>query len=256
MNDPKTSTAAGPFDQLPTREGYNRWAEIYDTEDNPLIVLEEPRVRELLGDVRGLRVADIGCGTGRHALRLAAEGAVVTAVDFSEGMMEKARAKPGADRIRWLHHDIGQPLPLGDGEFDRVLCALVLDHVQDLEAFFRELIRICRPEGVVVISSFHPAMMLRGVQARFVDPTTGRDTRPASFANSISDYVTGAVRAGLTIEHMSEHAVDEAFAARSARAAKYLNWPMLLMMRLHRSPSRDRVVRPPSGTAWEKKDAH
>lgn len=238
-----TPSSADGFDVLSTRDGYDRWAEIYDSEDNPLIVLEEPRVKELLGQVRGLRVADIGCGTGRHALRLAAEGAIVTAVDFSEGMMEKGQAKPGAEAIRWLHHDVGRPLPLGDGQFDRVVCALVLDHVQGLEAFFRELGRICRPEGFVVVSSFHPAMMLRGVQARFVDPATGRDTRPASFANSISDYVLGAVRAGLTIAHMSEHAVDAEFAARSARAAKYLDWPMLLMMRLLRREVGEASVR-------------
>jgi malonyl-CoA O-methyltransferase len=220
------------FEVLPTREGYDRWAEIYDTEDNPLIVLEEPQVRELLGEVRGLHVADIGCGTGRHALRLAAQGADVTAVDFSEGMMDKAKAKPGATDVRWLHHDIGRSLPFQNAEFDRVLCALVVDHVRELEAFFRELGRICRPDGFVVLSSFHPAMMLRGIQARFTDPATGREIRPASVANCLSDYVTAVLRAGLTIDRMSEHAVDEAFAARSARAAKYLHWPMLFMMRL------------------------
>lgn len=220
------------FDVLPTRQGYDRWAEIYDIEDNPLVGLEEPRVHDLLGDVRELRVADVGCGTGRHALRLSAEGALVTAIDFSERMMEKARAKSGAEKIQWVHHDLAQALPLGDGEFDRVLCALVLDHVKNLTGFFEELGRICRTDGFIVISSFHPAMMLRGVQARFTDPSTGRDTRPASHANQISDYVMAATRAGLRIDHMSEHAVDAAFAARSARAAKYLHWPMLLMMRL------------------------
>lgn len=220
------------FDVLPTRQGYDRWAEIYDTEDNPLVGLEEPRVYDLLGDVRGLRLADVGCGTGRHALRLSAEGALVTAIDFSERMMEKARAKAGAEKIQWVHHDLAQALPLADGEFDRVLCALVLDHVKNLTGFFGELGRICRTDGFIVISSFHPAMMLRGVQARFTDPSTGRDTRPASHANQISDYVMAATRAGLRIDHMSEHAVDAAFAARSARAAKYLHWPMLLMMRL------------------------
>ena len=40
-----------------------------------------------------------------------------------------------------------------------------------------------------------------------------------------------AVRAGLHLDHISEHAVDDALAARSPRAAKYLGWPMLLMMR-------------------------
>jgi malonyl-CoA O-methyltransferase len=220
------------FDVLPTRDGYDRWAEIYDKEDNPLIALEEPRVRELLGSVKGLRIADVGCGTGRHAMRLASEGALVTALDFSEGMMEKARGKDGAAGITWVAHDLSYPLPLPAGTFDRVLCALVLDHVKDVAALFRELRRICSPLGFIVVSSFHPAMMLRGVQARFTHPTTGRDTRPASHANSISDYVVGATRAGLTIDHMSEHAVDAEFAARSARAAKYLDWPMLLMMRL------------------------
>ena len=53
-------------------------------------------MRDALGDVRGRRVLDLGCGTGRHAIPLAAAGAVVTAVDFSEQMLAAARRKPGA----------------------------------------------------------------------------------------------------------------------------------------------------------------
>jgi len=83
------------------RSGYDRWSEIYDHEANPLIGLEEPVVREALGDVAGLAVLDLGCGTGRHAVWLANAGAAVTGIDFSEGMMEKARAKPGAARATW-----------------------------------------------------------------------------------------------------------------------------------------------------------
>src|SRR4029079_18860568 len=82
--------------ELPTREGYDRWAEVYDGEGNPLVEMEGPWVERLLGDVRGLAVADIGCGTGRHALRLAAAGAHVTAGGFSEGMPRRAPATPGA----------------------------------------------------------------------------------------------------------------------------------------------------------------
>ena len=70
------------------RVGYDRWSEIYDQEANPLVGLEEPVVREALGDVAGLSVLDLGCGTGRHALWMAAAGASVTAIDFSEGMMD------------------------------------------------------------------------------------------------------------------------------------------------------------------------
>jgi malonyl-CoA O-methyltransferase len=67
---------------LSIRAGYDRWALVYDHDLNPLPALEEPIMREAIGDVRGLTVLDLGCGTGRHALWLAASGAAVTALDF------------------------------------------------------------------------------------------------------------------------------------------------------------------------------
>jgi ubiquinone/menaquinone biosynthesis C-methylase UbiE len=223
----------GNFTILSTREGYDLWATIYDEEDNPLIALEEAEVPRLLGDVRGLAVADIGCGTGRHALALAAAGAAVTAIDLSGGMIAKARAKAAPGAVRFVQANLEKPLPLASTAFDRILSCLVLDHVANLDGLFAELRRICRPGGFIVISVMHPAMMLRGIQARFTDPATGREIRPASAPNQICDYVMAATRAGLTFGAMSEHSVTEALAARSPRAQKYLHWPLLLMMRLH-----------------------
>jgi 2-polyprenyl-3-methyl-5-hydroxy-6-metoxy-1,4-benzoquinol methylase len=217
---------------VPTQAGYDRWAEIYDGEDNPLVVLEEELFPPLVGPVSGLSVADIGCGTGRHALAWAGAGAQVTAVDFSEGMLQKAKAKPGAEAVRFLCHDLSKPFPLESGSFDRVFCCLVLDHISNPDAFFSELVRLCRPNGFVAVSVMHPAMMLKGVQARFTDPTTGRKIGPASHPNQISDYVMASVRARLKIEHISEHAVNAALVARSPRSEKYLGWPLLLLMKL------------------------
>ena len=219
---------------LPTDRGYDRWSAIYDEEANPLIILEEPRVIELLGDVEGLDVADIGCGTGRHALRMARAGARVTALDFSEGMLAKAVEKTGSNRIRFVRHDLERPFPLPDAAFDRVLCALVIDHVSNLASLFAEMGRICRKDGSIVISSMHPAMMLAGVQARFTDPETGENVYPASRPNQLSDYVMAALGAGLTIEHMTEHAVDGALVSKAPRAAKYDGWLLLLLMTLRR----------------------
>lgn len=227
--DPATP---GGFDVLPTREGYDKWAEIYDGEDNPLVALEESHVRRLLGPVSDLQVADVGCGTGRHSLRLLREGADVTALDFSTGMLSRAAAKEGWGRIRAIEHDLARPLPLTDASVDRVLCALVLDHIADLHLAFSEFRRVCRPDGWIVTSIMHPAMMLRGVQARFVDPATAREIRPESSPNQVSDYVRAAVQAGLHIDHISEHLVDAELIARSPRAAKHAGWPLLLMMKL------------------------
>lgn len=220
--------------RLTTQEGYDRWSQIYDGDGNPLIALEQPRVDDLLGDVRGLRIAELGCGTGRHALRLAAAGAQVTAVDFSEGMLARARSKDSTASIRWIAHDLSQRTPLETGAFDRVLCALVLDHVHFLDHLFGEMARIVRPgtDGRIVCSVMHPAMMLKGVQARFVDPVTGVKTLVESVPNQISDYVMAATRSGLRCTHMSEHAGDAAMVATVPRMEPHIGWPLLLMMAL------------------------
>ena len=217
---------------LPTQEGYDRWSAIYDAESNPLIVIEQPHVTRLLGDVSGRKVLDVGCGTGRHSVALAARGAVVTGVDFSSGMLAKARSKPGAAGVTFLQQDASGKLPFESGSFHRVISCLVVDHVQDLAGFFGELKRVVRADGFVVISVMHPAMMLKGVQARFSDPNTGEEVRPQSVANQISDYVMGATRAGFTFDELSEHAIGPDIVATTPRAEKYLGWPMLFLMKL------------------------
>lgn len=216
----------------PIRDGYDRWALVYDHDANPLPALEEPLVREAIGDANGLSVLDLGCGTGRHALWLAAEGARVTALDFSEGMLAEARGKPGAGAIRFIVHDLNRPLPFEDGGFDLAVSGLVLEHLRDLDAFFRETRRVLRADGRAVLSAMHPAMFLRGSQARFTDPESGEIVQPGSYPHTLGDFVMAAVRTGFRIEGIGEHAPDAAFAARYPRAEKYVGWPMLVVMRM------------------------
>jgi malonyl-CoA O-methyltransferase len=214
------------------RHGYDRWAAVYDHDRNPLPPLEEPVVRAALGDVRGKTVLDLGCGTGRHALWLAGEGAAVTAVDFSAGMLEEARRKAGAEGVRFVVHDLHEPLPFDDGSFDVVVSGLVLEHLRELDAFFAEARRVLRAGGRAVVSAMHPAMFLRGSQAAFTDPVSGEKVRPGSHRHTIGDFVTAAARSGFAIEAVSEHAPDAAFAERYPRAARYVDWPMLVVLQL------------------------
>lgn len=214
------------------RSGYDRWSEVYDHDQNPLVALEEPVVRDSLGDVRGLSVLDLGCGTGRHALWLAAAGARVTGVDFSEGMLAEARRKPGADSVRFLVHDLRQPLPFEAGAFDRVVSGLVLEHLPDLRFVFGEARRVLKPGARAVVSAMHPAMYLKGVWARFTDPATGEKVSPGSHPHTLGDFVMAALDAGFTLEAIVERAPDAAFAARLPRAEKYVDWPMLVMLQL------------------------
>jgi ubiquinone/menaquinone biosynthesis C-methylase UbiE len=221
---------------LPVQEGYDRWAPHYDDYDNAVIALEQPIITALLGSVSGLRVADIGCGTGRHALPMATQGAHVTGVDFSTGMLGTLRAKlersdgAAASRLELIEHDISTGLPLADQSFDLALCCLVLEHLSNLDEMLAELARVVVPGGRVVIADFHPEMFRRGLHARFRPSPEAEKLQIHGIDHTISDYVMASVRAGLEIVEMAEYCMDERTAARSPSAGKYIGEPMLLTL--------------------------
>ena len=116
---------------------------------------DRPAVLELAGEVAGLRVLDAGCGPGLYAEVLLARGAEVVAVDVSRAMVELASRRLG-ERATVLEADLNEPLPLRAGDFDLVLCPLVIHHVDDRAATLAEFFRVLRPGGHVVLSTQHP----------------------------------------------------------------------------------------------------
>lgn len=214
------------------RDGYDRWASVYDHDANPLPALEMPHMREAVGDARDLTVLDLGCGTGRHTAWLASAGARVTAVDFSPGMLAEARRTAEGANVRFLLHDLHEPLPLSSGTFDLIVSGLVLEHLRDVAGFFAEAHRLLRPSGRAVVSAMHPAMFLRGGQARFTDPASGEVVQPGSLPHQLGDFVMAIVRAGFVLEKIGEYAPDALFAERYPRAEKYVGWPMLVVLQM------------------------
>jgi SAM-dependent methyltransferase len=118
---------------------------------------ERPAVREVLGDVRGRDVLDAGAAAGEHSAWLVAHGARVVALDASEAMVRLARARLGG-AATVLCADLARPLPLADASFDVVLSSLTLHYLEDWIPTLRELARVLRPGGRLVLSTHHPAL--------------------------------------------------------------------------------------------------
>lgn len=217
--------------RLGVRQGYDQWAAVYDDDGNPLIALDETVVPRLCGECDGRRALDLGCGTGRHTERLLDVGARVTAVDFSCGMLVRAKRRLGSRQVSFIEADLRGPLPVADSTFDLALCCLALEHLPELGPLFAEVFRSLEPGGAFVCSDMHQAMRLRGNQANFDDPSDGARVEVDGYAHPVSSYVMAALGAGFCIERVEEHAGSEELARACPRAAKYVGWPMLFAMR-------------------------
>jgi demethylmenaquinone methyltransferase/2-methoxy-6-polyprenyl-1,4-benzoquinol methylase len=110
----------------------------------------------------GDRVLDACCGTGDLAiasLRLLGSTGAVTGVDFSERMLERARAK--SDEVEWIQGD-ALALPFEDGSFDAATVGFGVRNLEDLEGGLRELRRVLRPGGRVgILEITRPRGLLR-----------------------------------------------------------------------------------------------
>jgi ubiquinone/menaquinone biosynthesis C-methylase UbiE len=133
-----------------TPEVYRRWraTELGATTER----LERAAMLERIGDVRGRRVLEIGCGDGELAVLLASKGAVVSAIDVSESMIAAARERAASAGV-----DVdfavatAQSIPFADEAFDEVVAVTILCFVRDASPVFREIARVLAPGGRLVI---------------------------------------------------------------------------------------------------------
>jgi SAM-dependent methyltransferase len=165
------------------QRGYDQWAATYDTDPNSTVAADDLAFPRLWSALRGQRVLELGCGTGRHTTRLLAQDNTVVALDLSAEMLARARARcPG---VHFVHGDVLTLAPDALGEpFQAALSALVLEHVADLPRYFGVLAAHLRPGARYYVSELHPARAQAGRLAHFVDAATGRETWLESTAHA------------------------------------------------------------------------
>ncbi|OJI96798.1 hypothetical protein ASPVEDRAFT_78549 [Aspergillus versicolor CBS 583.65] len=239
----QTTPEGQRVEYLNTVEAYDKWAEVYDTDGNFLQALDTVEMKELLprflGLVRaqdqteiepgnhhpGIKLVDLGCGTGRNTLQLAksaSKDARIIGLDASSGMLgvarEALRSKlgiVGGDEVT---------LDLGDGA-SGLISTLVLEHIPG-DKFFEGAARLIKPGGYFLVTNMHTEMGTMS-QAGFVDAKTGKKIRPTSYAHKVDDVVVSAERFGFEPvaldeggQRVRERSVDEAMVEGLGERAK------------------------------------
>ncbi|MBQ7850682.1 MAG: class I SAM-dependent methyltransferase [Clostridia bacterium] len=214
-----------------------------------------PHMLGYMGDVRGKRLLDLGCGEGGYSRRLAAAGACVTAADCSEAALCYAQEQAQREGLEIAHYlrNSNDLFGIPDAAFDAALCSMMLMDVEDLGGTLREIVRVLKPGGRVYVSMLHPCFdgnHERGIgrqgqgETREVvvknyfepreweAPLPGGTTSVIWRHRTLSEYVKAFVSAGLTICDMHEPRAtqEEAQAFRSLtmlrRIPLFLYWEL------------------------------
>jgi demethylmenaquinone methyltransferase/2-methoxy-6-polyprenyl-1,4-benzoquinol methylase len=130
---------------------FDRIAPVYDVMNRVMTAGLDRSWRRLTVEAvvqPGDRVLDACCGTGDLGLAAEREGGIVTGLDFSARMLERARRK--SDSILWVEGDL-LALPFDDASFDTATVGFGVRNVSDLEAALAELHRVLRPGGRLAI---------------------------------------------------------------------------------------------------------
>jgi demethylmenaquinone methyltransferase/2-methoxy-6-polyprenyl-1,4-benzoquinol methylase len=131
---------------------FDRIAGVYDVMNTVMTAGLHHRWRARAADLAqvgpGDPALDVATGTGDLAIELASRGAAVVGADFSEGMLARARAK--APELRWERAD-ALALPYADGSFAAATVGFGARNFGDLAQGLREMVRVVRPGGRVVV---------------------------------------------------------------------------------------------------------
>ena len=181
-----------------TRKRYDRLAPFYDILEAPMERLQFSSRRTRLRDlITGGHALEVGVGTGKN-LPYHPQGVKVTAIDICSGMLERARRRAqtlGID-VTLMEVDV-QHLPFADHIFDTVFATCVFCSVPDPVLGLRELRRVCKPEGrLLLLEHMRPGHPLLGFFFDLFNPAVVR-----LLGANINRRTMGSIRAaGWTIQ--------------------------------------------------------
>lgn len=145
---------------------------------------------------RGERILDLAAGTGTSSMAFVPSGAHVVAADFSRGMIAEGRRRHGnVPNLEFVQAD-ATDLPFQDGEFDAVTMSFGLRNVNDPRRALRELRRVTKPGGRIVVCEFShpPSRAFNGLYRFYNDRVLPTVAKAVSSNAEAYDYLNESIR--------------------------------------------------------------
>jgi len=188
---------------MTVQSAYNDWSRTYDTDENATRDLDHTVLKRVVGESHFTSIIEAGCGTGKNTDFLSRIGKTVTALDFSPGMIARAKEKLAhCTNVTFAQVDLTQRWPCKDHSADFITCNLVLEHVKDLAPVFTEAARVLADDGQFFVSELHPFRQYQGTVANF--QRGDQSTRIEACVHHITDFLSAANAAGLKLKSLQE----------------------------------------------------
>ena|SRR5437867_6672362 len=130
------------------QNAYNEWSETYDTDENLTRDLDQKVTREALANLHFHSILEIGCGTGKNTSFLSRIGTSVHAIDFSPGMIEKAKEKVKAKNVKFSMADITEKWNFADLHSILLSAILYWNTYKTFRSYAQKLLELCgRKDG-------------------------------------------------------------------------------------------------------------
>lgn len=155
--------------EKPVVEAYDIWSGSYDAQPGNLMLdLDSVIFSSLIKDVKiqNKRIADIGCGTGRHWQLLYDKSPVVlTGYDVSAGMLNQLRKKFPTAITRHVTNNLLTDVPAASVHC--IISTLTIAHIENINEAISSWARILKEDGDLIITDFHPAILSAGGKRSF-----------------------------------------------------------------------------------------